>query len=377
MVDYATVVQAVLFAVFAVLTTTLATVIGPTYDNVLVPELAAGTLYPSLTGSGSGSAGFLTGASHFSLYLVANLADPAIALVAVGVGLVYLGRSVVSRWSSTADSLLPRLIVAVVLANFSLPVADGILGIAGTAYPVIAGFDGGAWQHWGNLAGFGEFGFSWDNGALAFVLTFVMFSLVLLLSIAVAVRDALLGVLLVLLPLVSLLWPIPPLAPLTRRAWLMFGELAFLPCVILVPLELAVASPSVVMLLAYLAVALGAPSLISLAGAQLSGVAFPSVGGALTGGVQRGLASGSAAASSYARPSTAMTSVSRVGRAAGHAAAAARSVGAAPLPIGLPIAAGEFLGRASSQLLRHVVRKLPARGGRTDRFPAIRSVKRP
>jgi hypothetical protein len=266
------------------------------------------------------------------------------------------------------EPFLARLLLAVLLANFTLPIAAGLLDVAGASYPVIAGWDGGAWQHWVNLAGWGEISFSWDNGALAFVITFALFALVLLLAAAVAVRNALLAVLLVLLPAFTLLWPIPPLAPLARRGWTLFGELAFLPCVMVVPLELAVGASSVLALLGFLTVALAAPALISLAGAQLTSVGFPSAGSTISNATQRGLVVAAQSTQSLLRPIGAHPDLAPGVRNA--ASVAGRSIGSAGFPAGAPLLASELLGHGAARLLRH----LPAAANvrtRPDRFPRV------
>jgi hypothetical protein len=351
MVDVSQVVQAVLFALFAVLTSALWGVTAPTYDNLLVPELLPSAAYPPIFPSGGAPPSFLTLAARFSAYLVANVVDPAVVLVALALGAVYLARAVTSPARVRLESLLPRLVVAVVLANVTVPVAGAIFELAGAVYPVVAGFDGGAWQSWTNLTGFGGLKFSWDNGLLAFVLSFAMFSLVLLLALAVAARNAMLAVLLVLLPAFSLLLPIPALEPLARRSWMLFGELAFLPVVLVVPLELAVGSPSILVLVAYLAIALGAPSLIDLAGGQLGRLGFPSAGGALTGGIERGLSVATLGMASVARP---ITATRRTGGRGSAAASAASSVARVPLPFTAPLLAAEGIGRGAEAMFRHV-----------------------
>lgn len=365
--DPGQIVQGILFAIFASLTGLLSGVTAPTYDNLLVPELAPSVLFPSLGPTGGG--GFLTEAVLFSRYLLANLVDPLIALVAVGVAALFLARAVAGRWAVRFDAALPKFLVAVLLANFTVPVAGGILSLAGATYPVIAGFDGGAWQHWTNLGGVGGFQFSWDNGALAFVVSFALFSLVLLLAAAVALRDALLAVLLVLLPVFTLLWPIPPLAALARRAWSMFVQLAFLPCVLVVPLELAVGSPNILLLLGFFVVALSSPSLLSMATAQLASVGFPSGGAALTGGIQRGLSVGSLSVSSLFRP---LGGGARTPAALRHAGAVGQAAGRAAFPAAAPLVAAELAGRGAAHLLRHLSRsstsgRAGAAFGRVDR----------
>jgi hypothetical protein len=351
MVGWDDVVRGVLFALFAGLTAAIAAVTGPTYDGLLVPEMAPAALYPPLPPTPGAPPTFLTEAASFSAYLVGHVVDPAVAVVAFGVGLVYLTRVLVPRIGAPLESLVPRLVLAVLVANFAVPIAGALLGVAGATYPVVAGFDGGAWQHWQNLDGFGALGFSWDNGVLALVITFALFSMVLILAAAVALRDALLGVLLVVLPIFTLLWPIPTLAPLARRAWILFGELAFLPCLVVIPLELAVGSPNILLLLGYLTVAVSAPSLLSIAGAQLTSVGFPSGGSAVTGGIQRGLAAGSASVNSFLRP------LARPGSVKGPAqllqgVGAAGAAGA--LPATIPVLAADVLGRSTGHLLRHV-----------------------
>jgi hypothetical protein len=349
--DWPTLIQVILFALFAAFTALVTAVIGPTYDNLFVPMMRTSALYPPLVGSG-GSGGFLAGAVQFSTYTLVNVVDPLVALVALGVAVLFLVRSVVSRWADRLDGLLPRLVASVIVANFTIPIVGGVLGLAGALYPVLAGWDGGAWTHWVNLAGYGQLQFSWDNGALAFVLSFVEFLIVFGLLLAIGIRDALLGVLIVLLPLFTLLWPLRPVAALARRAWLLFFEVTFLPCVVVVPLELAVGASSPVMLVGYLGVALAAPYLLSLAGTHLVAFGLPGSGGAVNAGSQRGFSAGSSTASSVVGPSArAAASSGAAGRAT---AAAAGAAGTASFPAAAPLAAAEVVGHTALHLLRHV-----------------------
>lgn len=350
--DIAPIVKLILFFVFADLTALVAAVIGPTYDNLLVPELSVGSLYPPVTASHPTPGNFLAPAAHFSSYLVTHVADPLIALVALGVSLLYLARPFVARWGVLFEGLLPRLILSVVASNFVVPIASAILGVAGSLYPVVAGWDGGAWTHWANLGGFAEVKLSWDNGVLAFVLSLVEFILVFGLLLAIGVRDALLAVLIVLLPVFTLLWPFRPLSSIPRRAWLLFGELAFLPVVLVVPLELAVGSPTPVMLVSYLGVALSSPFLLSVAGAQLTAIGFPSAGSLTQSSTQRGLGSAPGAASRAAAPAqSALRSTNAAGRAA---AGAIQAAGSASTPLAAPLAVRELLGHGGLRLARHL-----------------------
>lgn len=347
--DIGNVLQGLLFVLFADLTALVAAVIGPTYDNLLVPALSPGALFPPLYGTSSSD--FLASAARFSTFLIANVVDPLVSLIALGVALLYLARATLSRWAAAFDGLLPRLVLAVVAANFAVPIAGTILDASGALYPVVSGWDGGAWQHWVNLAGEGEVGFSWDNGALAFVLSLAEFLAVFGLLLAVGVRDALLGVLLVVLPLLTLLWPWRPLSGIPRKAWLLFAELAFLPCVLVVPLELAVRSPSPVLLIGFLGAALCSPMLLSATGSRLSALGFPSVAATTGAGVQRGIAVAPAAALATVAPALGVLRGSgAVGRAA---ASAARVAGSASAPLAAPLAVRELLGHAGVGLARH------------------------
>ena len=351
-------VQPLLFGIFAGLTALLDAALGPTYDHLLVPMLSEDALYPGVPGGG-----FLGSATALSGRIVLGLVDPAIPLIALVLGLLYLGRAVVPTLAARTQALVPKLVVGVLLANFSGPIAGAILGLAGAGYPVIAGADGGAWQQWTALAGPGLLAYSWDNGVLAFVLALVLFSLVLLLSAAVAVRDALLAVLLVLLPLFSLVYPVPGIGQLAQRGWTWFGQLAFLPWVVVVPLELAVGAPSAPLLVGYLVVALAAPGLLSIAGTSLAGLGLPSGGSALSYGLQRNLSLASAAAGSYAAPGLGRSAPSATNAVRG----AARTATGVPLPVSLPFFAGEMAGHALVRAYRH----LPGRGPAPPRFPPV------
>ncbi|MGI0131173.1 MAG: hypothetical protein ACREEC_13660, partial [Thermoplasmata archaeon] len=359
------VIQSILFALFSGLTAILQAITGPTYEGLLVPELSPDALFPAFPGGG---ASFFSGPVDFSNFLVVHLVDPAIVLIAIALGLLYLARSFLGRELLRLEGALPRLVIYVVLANVTVPVAGAILDLAGSVYPLISGFDGGAWQHWQNLTGVAGVRFSWDNGALAFVVSFILFSLVLLLTVAVALRDALLAFLIVVLPLLALVGALPTLRSVTKRAWMWFVEAAFLPCLLVIPLELAVGQPSILLVVAFLTLALGAPSLLSLAGTQLTQLGIPSASGVLTGGVQRGLSVASLGATSYAR-SLGEVSGSRTsrGRAVSGAFGALNAGGKASLPVALPLAFGELLGRGAGHLVRHLTPSNRS-GGLTSRF---------
>jgi len=351
-VDIANLVRTILFLLFEDITAIVTAIIGPTYDNLLVPELQGGSLFPPLLGSGAGSASYLATAARFSGFILSNVVDPAVAFVALGVAVLYLLRSVVTRWADALDALLPRLVLGVVGANFTVPLAGAILGVAGSLYPVVSGWDGGAWQQWVNLAGWGQLSFSWDNGALAFVLSLVEFAAVFALLLAVGIRDALLAVLLVLLPIFTLLWPLRPLSPLARRGWFLFGELAFLPCVLVVPLELAVGSPNPVMLVSYLAAAVASPYFLSLAGTQLVSFGFGGASGVVHSNAQRGFAAAPSAATSSLGP---VANAARTSGGAGRAfAGTTRVAGSAAAPMAAPLAVGELLGHGSWHLVNHL-----------------------
>ena len=365
--DWTSVLQAVLFALFADLTAILVAITGPTYDHLLVPELRTGVLFPSILTTGGDPSNYLASAANFSTYTLANVVDPAMTLVALGVACLYLAKPLVPRYSATFDGLLPRLVLGVVGANFTVPIAAALLSVGGALYPVMAGWDGGAWQQWVHLAGWGEITYSWDNGALAFLLAVVEFLAVFALVLAIGVRDALLAVRVVVLPIFTLLWPVRPLSALARRAWLLFAELGFLPCVLVVPLELAVGSPNPVLLVGYLSAAVASPFLLSLAGTQLVSFGFPGAGATVGGGITRGNAMVSSGGAAHFRPLA--ESARKTGSVGATFSGTVRAAGTAALPAAAPLATAELIGQGALHLLRHVRRNArPATG--SDRGPA-------
>jgi len=352
LLDLPNLIQTILYLLFEELTAIVSAITGPTYDNLFVPEMQTGMLFPSLYGVSGGEPTYLVIAAEFSDFILSDVVDPAIAIVALGIAGMYLARSVVGRWADRLDGLLPRLVLGVVGANFTVPIANAVLGVAGGLYPVVSGWDGGSWEHWVNLAGYGQIRYSWDNGALAFVLCFVEFSAVFALLLAVGIRDALLAVLLVLLPIFTLLWPLRPISSLARRGWLLFAELAFLPCVLVVPLELAVGSPNPVMLVGYLSVAVASPYLLSVAGTHLVSFGFAGASGTVQSGAQRGLSLAPAAATSYFVPAAnGARSSGTVGQAF---AGTTRVAGSAAAPAAAPLMMGELLGHGAVHLFRHL-----------------------
>ena len=363
-------IQAILFLLFADLTAIVNAVTGPTYDNLLVPELGRGALYPSIFASGSDPSNFVAQAAHFSTFTLANVVDPATTLVALGVAVLYLAKPLVTRWAQTFDALLPRLILGVVGANFTVPIAGALLAIGGGLYPVLAGWDGCSWQHWVDLAGWGQLSYSWDNGAVAFVLAIAEFVVVFSLVLVVGFRDALLSVLIVLLPIFTLLWPLRPLSPLARRAWFLFGELVFLPCVLVIPLELAVGAPNPILLVGYLSAAVASPYLLSLAGTQLVAFGFPGAAATVQGGVGRGSALAPSAASAHFGPvAGAAGSKGVAGRAF---TGAVRAAGSASVPAAAPLAAAELIGHGALHLLRHLPHPSKPEGPNTRAWGPIR-----
>jgi hypothetical protein len=353
-INWNVVVQAILFALFAAGTAILNVVIQPTYDNLVVPELSAPSLFPLIAHPGAG-AGFLSTAVRFSEFILGDLVDPAIALVLIVLAGLYLLRSFSTRLGGRFEALLPRFVIGLLAANFTLPLAGAALDLGGTTFRLISSFDGGAWRHWMNIVPAGGAAFSWDNGVLAFVVTFALFAMVLTLATVVALRDAMIAVLHVLLPIFSLLWALPPLESLARRGWTLLVELAFLPSVILVPLELAVGAPSVLLVLAYLSIAVGSPYLISISRTQLGGMGFPSAGGALTGGIQRGLAVATLTTQAGANAmAPGVASAGRAGQLGSVVRSFASTVGKTPLPGGLALGAGHLVARGSRQLFQHL-----------------------
>lgn len=353
-IDWNVLIQAILFGLFSAGTAILNVVIQPTYDNLVVPELSSPALFPSLAHPGA-NAGFLSVAVSFSQFVLDTLVDPAVALVLVAMAGLYLVRSFSVRAAAGLEPLLPRFVLALLGANLTLPLLGSALDLGGATFRLVSSFDGGAWRHWTNLVPAGGIGFSWDNGVLAFVVSFALFAMVLALAVLVALRDAMIAVLLVLLPIFTLLWALPPLAALARRGWMLAVELAFLPAVILVPLELAVGAPSALLVLAYVSIAVGSPYLISVSRTHLGGLGFPSAGAALTGGLQRGLAIATLTTQGSLRaaaPGTAATG--RAGQVGSALRSFAGHLGKAPLPGGLALGAGQLVAQGSRHLFQHV-----------------------
>ena len=133
----------------------------------------------------------------------------------------------------------------------------------------------------------------------------------------------------------------------------MFGELVFLPCAMLVPLELAVGAANVLELTAFLALALAMPALLSTAGTQLGQLGFPSAAAAFTGGLQRGFGSLSAASAAPGQGAIGAANAIKTPITSG-VGAAVRTAGGTAFPASLPILAGEALGRSGFHLVRHL-----------------------
>ena len=279
--DYGTVIKAILFALFGALTAAVTVVTGPTYDLLFVPEMAPSSAFASWQGGN-----VFALASAFSNTLLVELVDPAAVLVIAAVGMLYLFRA--THPTPRLAGLGPKLVLGVLVANLALPLAGAFWQLAGGIYPIFYGYDGGAWQIYDNLVGPGGVQISWDNGLLSFIVSWVLFGLVLLLAFLVAFRSALVGVLLVLLPPLTLLWPIPGASTLAKRVWALFLEMTFLPCFLVVPLVLAVGSTNVLLTLGLFSVALAMPQILSASGAAISHAGFPNTSFVVAGGLTQG-----------------------------------------------------------------------------------------
>lgn len=266
--DYGPVVKAILFALFGGLTAAVTVVTGPTYDNLFVPEMDPSAAYASWQGPNVFAA-----ASTFSNALLVGLVDPLAVLVIVAVGLLYLLRS--AHPTPRLQGLAGKLVLGILVANLVLPITSGIWQLASGVYPAFYDYGGGAWRTFDAIVGPGAVNLSWDNGVLAFVVSWTLFAMVLLLAFLLAFRAAIVAVLLVLLPPLTLLWPLPGLGSVVRKVWVLFLEMTFLPCFVVVPLILAVGSSSVLLTMGLFSVALAMPQILSVSGASLSHAGFP------------------------------------------------------------------------------------------------------
>jgi hypothetical protein len=373
--DYGPIVQGILFAIFGALTAAVATVTGPTYNDLFVPQMAPSNAFAVWQGGNVFAQGV-----QFSNVVLVDLVDPAAVLVFVAVGLLYLLRSAWPR--PDLSHLAPRLVLGLLVSNLVLPLTEVLWQLAAAIYPIFYGYGGGAWQSYSNVVGPGGISLSWDNGVLGFVVSLVLFLLVLMLAFLIAFRGALLAVLLVLLPPLTLLWSIPAASSLARRAWGLFIEMTFLPCLVVIPLALAVGETNVLVTLGLFAVALAMPQLMSIAGGSASQLGLPSSGYMIAGGLSRGVSSSAVTATAGAqggwrgftrglslgrshaesKGSAALSAASSPLAVTGGASRSTLSAGAGPAGW-LAWGAQEGIGRIASRLGQQVGKALPRKTG--------------
>lgn len=292
--NYGPIVQAILFALFGALTAAVAVVTAPTYDNLFVPEMSPASAFASWTGGNVFAA-----AVDLSNTLLTELVDPLAVLVIAAVGFLYMVRSVYP--SPKLTGLAPKLLFALLVANLVIPLTSVVWQLAGGVYPVFYEYGGGAWRSYSNLVGPGAVDLSWDNGVLGLVVSWILFGLVLLLAFLIAFRGALVAVLLVVLPPLTLLYPLPGARAIARRAWILFVEMAFLPCFVVIPLVLAVGSGSVLVTLGLFAVALAMPQILSSSGTAISHAGFPNTSFTVAGGLTQGAGTAQETATGWLR----------------------------------------------------------------------------
>src|SRR5579875_3547477 len=185
--DIGVVVQAVIFALLGTLTAIASTTVSFVYDDLFVPTMSPGQLYPPYVGPGAPSSVFSHGAD-MSQFLLVNLVDPIATLVIFGIGVLYLLRSALPAMGRAWTDLGPRLLFGILLANCVLPLTSALWDLSAAVYPLVSNYDHGAWSHYTNLVGPGAISFAWDNGLVTFLVTLTLFTLIFLLVLIVAVR---------------------------------------------------------------------------------------------------------------------------------------------------------------------------------------------
>ena len=261
-----------------------------------------------------GITGMMSAAIYLNSVIVEKIVNVLVVFMLWVVGMMYLFADLFESFFGRLKSIIPRLIVALILAYGSVYVLNFGIMLGKYAYMVLYNIDIGALGVWKdpNFYNFVSNGFQppqvpaiskipgipqLEQWLLKYIWSFLSVTVALMLLMVVVVRDVLFAVLIVLLPIASIFLLTPWTTRIGERMWFLAMDLILLPFVMIIPLMLVgPVANHITFVIAGLVVSMGAIYLLANEPFILSGIGFGRAGEHLS----RGLIVGTGLANSIA-----------------------------------------------------------------------------
>lgn len=284
----------------------------------VVTEMQPSHLYPPLLDNGYPWAEIEVGHGgrsllHGAIWIQQNIVmryfvNTLFIIILLLVGVAYLYHDLFEQFLNTRlRTFLPRIVFGLILAYTNIYIIEALMTLAKGGYVLLYNAPGPfkSWQRpdfleW-IIPEYAHAGTWWGGvldwlakGYLGFIWVFVVQLEVLSILLMVTIRDFLLAVILVLLPIASLLLIHPWTQRIGSRLWWLAIDLVFLPIVMIIPLMLlGLVRNSVSFTIAGLTIVIGSLYLIALEPFVLTGAGFSRAGTVLAGGLAGGQLGGS------------------------------------------------------------------------------------
>ena len=259
--------------------------------------------------STTGIHGMMSAAIYLNGVIVEKIVNSLIVFMLWVVGMMYIFADLFESFFGRLKSIIPRLIIALILAYGSIYVMNYLIIMGKYAYMVLYNINIGALGVWkepdfyhhiavhlqppstSNLLA------TLEQYLLRYIWSFLSLDFALMLLMVVVVRDVLFAVLIVLLPIASVLLLTPWTTKIGERIWFLAIDLVFLPFVMIIPLMLVgPVANRITFVIAGIVVSMGAIYLLANEPFILSGIGFSRAGAHLS----RGLTMGAGLANSIA-----------------------------------------------------------------------------
>ncbi len=270
------------------------------------PKFACPNIYPVTDGGSETNA--LNAALGLNQFFLSSVVLPIIIIAVLLIGVVYVLNHF-GPFVRKVRNMIPKLMGATILAfttplwmDMVLDLSRGLLGVITDALNwSVFGPDSildKVMVDWGGFwgAGGGTYGASLaeaGSAILAFIIGFVILTLVFIVLLALSVRLAVVYFGIATMPIASILLGIPKLDQVGKKFWKIWIESCFFIFFMAIPVFLLPYVNDAWLMLGLLVLIIGAPFLVSAGGVlALRSAGFPSAGQAASGAFQMGTAVG-------------------------------------------------------------------------------------
>ncbi|ADD08868.1 hypothetical protein [Candidatus Aciduliprofundum boonei] len=251
--------------------------------------------------STTGIHGMMSAAIYLNGVIVEKIVNALIVFMLWIVGLMYLYADLFESFFGRLKSIIPRLIIALILAYGSIYVVNYLIMMGKYAYMVLYNINIGALGAWKEPTFYNYIKSQLQPPTTAFLVStleqlllkyiwsFLSVDFTLMLLMVVVVRDVLFAVLIVLLPIAAVLLLTPWTTSIGERLWFLAVDLVFLPFVMIIPLMLVgPVANHITFVIAGMVISVGAIYLLAKEPFILSGIGFGRAGEHLSRGLTVG-----------------------------------------------------------------------------------------